>query len=158
VAIAWVLIGFGIGTIFKGLVMYPSYNQAPKTDILELMSDPYASPLRGKPVRLEGELIGRGEAGYKFGSDLKIQDPTGMLYLHYSSRFGPIGNFLFGMRRVQNLIGSETSVHGWFRRGNMPWMDLVQMKTADGTIVNSYHRFWKIVLGLGAIILGLYFG
>lgn len=154
-AIAFPLIGLGLGTITKGYVMYPQYKNAPTTNILELMSDPYASPLRGKPAKLEGELIGRGQAGYKFGSDLKIQDRTGMLYLRYKSRFGAIGNFLFGMKRVQNLIGSSVTSQGWFRRGNMPWMDLVQIVTSQGTIVNSYHRFWSFVFGFGALLLGL---
>ncbi|WP_244141901.1 hypothetical protein [aff. Roholtiella sp. LEGE 12411] len=135
--------------------MFPDYKQAPETDILTLMSDPYASPLRGQPAKLEGQLIGRGDAGYKFGSDLKIQDRSGMLYLHYASRFGPIGNFLFGMKRVQSLIGEQVGAVGWFRRGVAPWMDLIQLQSENGTTVNSYHRFWSFILGGGSIILGV---
>ncbi|QMS90061.1 M48 family metalloprotease [Nostoc edaphicum CCNP1411] len=149
------LIGLGIGILVKALVMFPDYKQAPETDILTLMSDPYASPLRGQPAKLEGQLIGRGDAGYKFGSDLKIQDRSGMLYLHYASRFGPIGNFLFGMKRVQSLIGEQVGAVGWFRRGVAPWMDLIQLQSENGTIVNSYHRFWSFILGGGSIILGV---
>ncbi|MEH2046816.1 zinc metalloprotease HtpX [Nostoc sp.] len=149
------LIGLGIGIVIKALVMFPDYKQAPETDILTLMSDPYASPLRGQPAKLEGQLIGRGDAGYKFGSDLKIQDRSGMLYLHYASRFGPIGNFLFGMKRVQSLIGEQVGAVGWFRRGVAPWMDLIQLQSKNGTIVNSYHRFWSFILGGGSIILGV---
>ncbi|MBG1268076.1 zinc metalloprotease HtpX [Nostoc sp. WHI] len=149
------LMGLGIGIVVKALVMFPNYQQAPKTDILTLMSDPYASPLRGQPAKLEGQLIGRGDAGYKFGSDLKIQDRSGMLYLHYASRFGPIGNFLFGMKRVQSLIGEQVETVGWFRRGIAPWMDLIQLQSKNGTIVNSYHRFWSFILGGGSIILGV---
>ncbi|MDZ8036018.1 zinc metalloprotease HtpX [Nostoc sp. DedSLP04] len=149
------LIGLGIGILIKALVMFPDYKQAPETDILTLMSDPYASPLRGQPAKLEGQLIGRGDAGYKFGSDLKIQDRSGMLYLHYASRFGPIGNFLFGMKRVQSLIGEQVGAVGWFRRGVAPWMDLIQLQSENGTIVNSYHRFWSFLLGGGSIILGV---
>ncbi len=149
------LIGLGIGILIKALVMFPDYKQAPETDILTLMSDPYASPLRGQPAKLEGQLIGRGDAGYKFGSDLKIQDRSGMLYLHYASRFGPIGNFLFGMKRVQSLIGEQVGAVGWFRRGVAPWMDLIQLQSENGTIVNSYHRFWSFILGGGSIIVGV---
>ncbi|MBD2200399.1 MULTISPECIES: zinc metalloprotease HtpX [Calothrix] len=148
-------IGLGVGIIVKALVMFPDYKQAPETDILTLMSDPYASPLRGQPAKLEGQLIGRGDAGYKFGSDLKIQDRSGMLYLHYASRFGPIGNFLFGMKRVQSLIGEQVGAVGWFRRGVAPWMDLINLQSENGTVVNSYHRFWSFILGGGAVILGL---
>ncbi|WP_341527855.1 zinc metalloprotease HtpX [Nostoc sp. UHCC 0302] len=149
------IIGLGIGILVKALVMFPDYKQAPETDILTLMSDPYASPLRGQPAKLQGQLIGRGDAGYKFGSDLKIQDRSGMLYLHYASRFGPIGNFLFGMKRVQSLIGEQVGTVGWFRRGVAPWMDLIQLQSENGTIVNSYHRFWSFILGGGSIILGV---
>ncbi|WP_414551120.1 M48 family metalloprotease [Anabaena sp. CCY 0017] len=149
------LIGLGLGILVKAFVMFPDYNQAPATDILTLMSDPYASPLRGQPAKIEGSLIGRGDAGYKFGSDLKIQDRNGMLYLRYASRFGPIGNFLFGMKRVESLIGEQVGAVGWFRRGIMPWMDLIQLQSENGTIVNSYHRFWSFILGGGAIILGV---
>ncbi|AFZ27770.1 Zn-dependent protease with chaperone function [Cylindrospermum stagnale PCC 7417] len=148
-------IGLGIGILIKAFVMFPNYMQAPATDILTLMSDPYASPLRGQPAKLEGQLIGRGDSGYKFGSDLKIQDPSGMLYLHYASRFGPLGNFLFGMKRVQSLIGQQVGAMGWFRRGVAPWMDLIQLESENGTTVNSYHRFWSFILGGGSIILGV---
>ncbi|MDB9340683.1 MULTISPECIES: zinc metalloprotease HtpX [Cyanophyceae] len=150
------LICLGLGILIKAFVMFPNYDQAPATDVLTLMSDPYASPLRGQPAKLAGLLIGRGDAGYKFGSDLKIQDRNGLLYLRYASRFGPIGNFLFGMKRVQSLIGEQVGAVGWFHRGIMPWMDLIQLQSENGTIVNSYHRFWSMILGGGAVFLGIF--
>ncbi|MCU0541632.1 MAG: zinc metalloprotease HtpX [Oscillatoriaceae cyanobacterium Prado104] len=155
ILIACPLIGLGAGILLKALVMFPNYQQAENLDVLTLMSDPYASPLRGKPAKLEGELIGRGDAGYAFGSDLKLQDNTGMLYLRYASRFGPIGNFLFGMKRVRSLIGMDVNALGWFRRGVAPWMDLIQVQSDSGTTVNSYHRFWSFVMGIGAIAIGI---
>ncbi len=151
------LIGLGTGILLKTLVMFPKYDQAEHLDVLTLMSDPYASPLRGQPAKLQGELIGRGDAGYVFGSDLKLQDRTGMIYLRYASRFGPIGNFLFGMKRVKSLIGMDVNALGWFRRGVAPWMDLIQLESDSGTTVNSYHRFWSFVMGVGAIAIGIAF-
>ena len=148
------LIGLGIGILVKRTVMYPDFNRAPQKDVLTLMSDPYASPLRGQPVKLDGKLIGRGDAGYKFGSDLKLQDKTGMLFLRYSSRFGPIGNFLFGASQVDGLITTDGSALGWFRRGIAPYMDLVRY-TSGGKVINSYHRFWSLLLGIGCIVAGL---
>lgn len=153
--IACPLIGLGMGISLKTLVMFPKYSQAESLDVLTLMSDPYASPLRGQPAKLDGELIGRGDAGYAFGSDLKLQDKTGMIYLRYASRFGPIGNFLFGMKRVKSLIGMQVNALGWFRRGVAPWMDLIQLESDSGTTVNSYHRFWSFVMGVGAIAIGI---
>jgi Zn-dependent protease with chaperone function len=148
------LIGFGIGTLVKAMVMFPDFNNAPAQDVLTLMSDPYASPLRGKPAKLDGKLIGRGDAGYRFGSDLKLQDKTGMLFLRYSSRFGPIGNFLFGASQVKPLIDTSGSAMGWFRRSAAPWMDLVRY-TSGGKVIRSYHRFWHLIMGCGAIFIGI---
>ncbi|MGK7933708.1 MAG: zinc metalloprotease HtpX [Microcystaceae cyanobacterium] len=152
--LSFALWGFALATILKLLVMYPDYHHAPATDILTLMGDPYASPLRGKPVRLKGELIGRGDAGYQFGSDLKLQDPTGMIFARYASRFGAIGNFLFGAAQVKGLLGAEVKVVGWFRRGIMPWLDLVHIKSDRGN-VESYHRFSMMVLVAVTVVGGL---
>jgi Zn-dependent protease with chaperone function len=153
--LTFVLISFGIGMLTQMVFMFPDFNKAPETDVLTLMSDPYASPLRGQPVKLQGELIGRGDAGSKLGSDLKLQDRSGMMYLHYSSRFGPIGNAIFGYRQVKTLIGEQVNATGWFRRGIMPWVDLALLKTPSGRRVDSYHRFWTVILGGGAILVGL---
>lgn len=149
-------IGLGVGMLVRTLVMFPNFQQAAESDILKLMSDPYASPLRGQPTKLQGELIGRGDAGYQFGSDLKLQDRTGMIYLHFASRFGPIGNFLFGMKRVQNLLGAQVGVTGWFRRGVAPWVDLTQFVTESGTVVNSFHRLWSFIGAGLAIVFGVF--
>lgn len=148
------LLGLGAGILVKRSVMFPDFNAAPGSDVLTLMSDPYASPLRGKPVKLDGKLIGRGQAGYSFGSDLKLQDKTGMLFLRYSSRFGPIGNFLFGAGQVKDLIGTSGSTLGWFRRGIAPWMDLIRY-TSGGKTINSYHRFWSLLAGIACVLAGL---
>jgi len=153
--ISLILIGFGAGTLLKMVFMYPDFKQAPATDVLTLMSDPYASPLRGRAIKLSGEVIGRGDAGYRFGSDLKMQDPTGMIFLRYSSRFGPLGNWLFGMNQAESFIRQEVSVTGWFRRGIMPWVDYVRMDCDRKWTVHSYHRFWMLAAGLGSLALGL---
>jgi Zn-dependent protease with chaperone function len=156
--VALPLIGLGLGVLVKALVMYPNFAKAQPLDVLELMSDPYASPLRGKPAQLQGTLIGRGQAGYALGSDIQFQDKTGLLYLHYASWLGPLGNLFFGMTRVKGLIGSQGDVTGWFRRGAASYLDLVQIRTESGTIVRSHHRVWSFILGFGLIALGIYLG
>lgn len=156
VVLAYAMIGLGLGILIRTFAMFPNFQQAPESNILKLMSDPYASPLRGQSVKLQGELIGRGDAGYKFGSDLKLQDSTGMIFLHYASRFGSIGNFFFGMNRVKQLLGSQVGVTGWFRRGVAPWVDLTQLNTVSGTIVKSFHRLWSFIWAGLAIFIGLF--
>ncbi len=146
------LMGLGIGTLLKMVFMYPDFNRAPATDVLALMSDPYASPLRGRAVKLAGQVIGRGDAGSVTGSDLKMQDATGMIYLRYASRFGPIGNFLFGTSQADGFINQEVTAVGWFRRGVMPWVDLVRLDCASKWNVTSHPRFWLLVKGVLCIV------
>ena len=154
--LAFPLVGLGLGILIKAWVMYPSFANAQAMTILDLMGDAYASPLRGIPVELHGTLIGRGEAGYVFGSDLQLQDSTGLLFTRYSSRFGPLGNFLFGLQRVKALIGSSGTMVGWFRRGVASSLDLMRLQSDAGGIINSYPRFWSFLSGGLLLILGLY--
>ncbi len=149
----WVLIGFSGGLIVKTWLVYPDFSRSPQSDILTLMCNPYASPVRGQPVRLQGKFIGRGDAGYGFGSDLKLQDSKGMIFARYVSRFGAVGNFLFGSTQVEKLLDSSVTTVGWFRRGVMPWLDLVEVST-DNHKIHSYPRLGTLLMGLGIIILG----
>lgn len=150
-----VLLFYSIGRLIKTMVMFPNFKQAPATTVLNVMSDPYASPLRGVPIKLQGEVIGRGDAGSWFGSDLKLQDPTGLIFLHYASRFGSIGNFFFGATKVMKLLGRKSTAVGWFRRGVAPWVDLVELTPVGGEPVQSYHAFWQSILGVVGVIIGI---
>ena len=146
-------IGFGLGLMIRTIFVYPDFQKCPDSDIFTLMCDPYGSPVRGKPVQLNGQLIGRGEAGYVFGSDLKLQDRTGMIFLRYASRFGALGNFLFGVTQVTNLVGTSVGTMGWFRRGVTPWFDLIELSNGAKT-VKSYHRFGGLFMGFIIVTLG----
>lgn len=146
----------GIGILLKNIFMFPQPPKAVECDILKLMCDPYASPLRGRFVQLQGQVIGRGNAGYKLGSELKFQDRTGYILLRFKSRFGALGNLLFGAK-ANRLIGAQGVAIGWFRRGITPWMDLFKLKLENDMVVNSYPRFWNLVIGFGMIILGCIF-
>jgi Zn-dependent protease with chaperone function len=152
--ISIMLVLFGIATLAKLLAMYPDFHRAPEMDMLSLMSDPYASPLRGRPVRLEGDIIGRGNSGYRFSAELQFQDRTGMVFVKYTSRFGPLGNFLFGWTQAESFIHQPVKVVGWFRRGMAGWLDLAEMKCSTKWDISSYPRFWMTVQGAAAIALG----
>jgi Zn-dependent protease with chaperone function len=152
--VAPTLIFMGVIILAKTLVIFPTAKHLRNSDILTVMSDPYASPLRGQAIQLQGQLIGRSQAGSKLGANLKLQDHTGMIDLVYASRLGRLGNAWFGLRKVEALIGTEVQTTGWFRRGIAPWVDLKQLTTSSGEKVQSHHCFWKLLQGIGIIILG----
>lgn len=150
--------GLGIGLVIKALVLYPSAATVQETKVKELLADPYASPLRGKPVQLTGKLIGRNQAGYIYGSGIKFQDSTGLLSLSYASRFGPIGNCLVGFNQDESLMGKTGTVTGWFRHGVFSYLDLIQIQCDNGKVVRSHHRFWIFLLAFSTILVGLFWG
>jgi Zn-dependent protease with chaperone function len=154
-ALALLAMGFGLGTLLRLFAMYPDYRKAPATDILSLMADPYSSPLRGRPVKLTGEIIGRGIPGYQAGSELQLQDSSGLIFLRYASFLGPLGNFLFGISKAEQYIDAKVVVVGWFRRGGAGWVDLVRMNCDRAPTVNSYPRTWDMILGALTITLGI---
>lgn len=145
--LAAVIAGWGAGMVLKGLYSFQPGEPEPKT-FLELMSDPYASPLKGQPVALEGTLIGKADAGSKISEDFMLQDRTGIVYLNYESFFGAIGNLFFAWCQGNHLVGERVQADGWFRRGVMPQFDLGVMQTSGGDRIKSYTRAWTMIPGV----------
>lgn len=145
----------GLSIIIKILYRYPN-SQAKKMSTLELMSDVYASPVRGFLAELDGKIIGRGQAGHRFAEDVMIQDKTGLLYLNYESAFGFIGNFIFGLSKVKQLIGKEVKVNGWFFRGVAAHMDLHQISDNAGSAYTSRPALWGLLGGFVLIAIALF--
>ncbi|MEM9540031.1 MAG: M48 family metalloprotease [Cyanobacteria bacterium P01_E01_bin.42] len=144
----------GIGLLFQTFALFPRGKQWRDSDVFSLMCDPYASPFRPIPTTLKGEIIGRGDSGYAFGSDMMFQDDTGLMYLHYASLWGPLGNFFFGATQVQGLIGSKGRASGWFRRGISPYMDIKEM-AIGGKIIGGHHDTWMLIMGGVSTLLGV---
>ena len=151
------LAAFGVGQVALALYKYPREASEPTT-VLEALADPYASPVRGQPVDLDGELIGRGQAGYRFSEDLMFQDRTGLMYLKYESWLPLLGNFLFALRRVPELIGEDVEVEGWFLRGTGPWVGMRRLRHGDETIRGFIHYGGLVsgvlLLAVGFVVVG----
>lgn len=151
------LLGYGAGAAFRGFYKFPSIGQPPMTTVLELMMDPYASPLRGRPVMLQGALIGRADAGAQFGEDMMMEDQGGgLMMLNYEHWLPAFGNAWFGYKTVGGLVGQPVQVRGWFRRGVSQQVDLDEMVTASGQKVSSYTAFWGRLGGVVLLVLGLF--
>lgn len=146
----------GLGNIIKTLYKYPIDGEAKESNVLELLSDIYASPVRGTKVSLEGDIIGRGSAGYRFGKDLKLNDSTGLMYLRYKSIIPIIGDFWFGWRKAGNLIDENVKAQGWYLRGTSPWVGLKEIGTETEKI-SSWVRLHGIIAGIILLILAVFF-
>lgn len=148
---------FAFGLLLQLFYKFPA--GAPKeTTVLEQMRDPYASPLRGKPVVFSGQVIGRGVPGYIFGEDMMYQDSTGLIFLNYSSAFGFIGNIFFALKKIKTLFSVSSRAAGWFYRGIGSMVSLKYIQTGQSK-VRSHPILWAFLLPLIfiGISLWLYF-
>ncbi|MDD3190877.1 MAG: zinc metalloprotease HtpX [Candidatus Pacebacteria bacterium] len=151
--ISYLLILFGLALVIKTL--YKFSNSSPEqTTLLDLMTDIYASPVRGKRVTLEGKIIGRGDSGAFLAEDMMFQDGTGLIYLDYTSKFGIFGNWFFALKKVMKLIDQEISINGWFFRGNYQMISVARIRTVSETI-KSHPKLWSVLTGSVFILWGI---
>jgi Zn-dependent protease with chaperone function len=130
---------------------FPTSGFTPTT-ILDCMADVYASPVRGKPVALHGQAVGRGKAGYVFSEDMMFQDKTGIIYLNYESAIPLFGNLFFAWKKLEHFLKRPAQATGWFLRGATHHIELYHFKVGH-TLIKSYVRFWSVV---GVIILFIF--
>jgi len=141
----WMWIGVGSGFalaallwIWRTRIKFPRLSEeAPLISIMgavtDVSDDGYAeaSPFRGKPIRLQGTIIGRGQPGYYFSEDVVLQDPSGIITLDYNPLFGFM-RWITALFRVERLIGSQVTIEGWYRRTPRPVVMIKRMYTQDG--------------------------
>jgi Zn-dependent protease with chaperone function len=149
---AAVPVAAGVGLIVAAIYRYPSGAPAPVT-VDQLMSDPYASPVRGKRCALEGRLVGRGVPGYQFSEDFMFEDRTGLLFIDYEHWMPWLGNLVFAVARAAKLVGLPASCDGWFLRGFSQHLALNRMRCGD-EVLESYPRLVAVITGLLVIALG----
>lgn len=146
------LAAVGVALLARNLYKYPR-GEPEEGTVLGAMADPYASPVRGKNLKLDGELIGRGQAGYRFSEDLMFKDETGLMYLRYESWLPVLGNLLFAVGRVPELVGEEVTVEGWFLRGTSQHVAMLRLH-APGESVKSYVHLSGLITGTVLLVVG----
>lgn len=149
------LIAFGTGFFIKALYRYPNI-QPVETTVLSEMRNPYASPLRGKAIQLQGAAMGRGVPGYVFGEDLMYQDKSGLIFMDYHSAFSFLGNIFFALKKVKKLLGQPSSATGWFYRSIASSLVLRRIDVeGQEKPIKSRRREWSFVWALMFIFAGV---
>lgn len=148
ISFTFLFLGFGmiIQTIYKF-----SSKKAEETNLLNLMTDIYASPIKGKKVSLTGQIIGRGDAGSYVSEDMMFRDETGLIYVDYNSKLGFLGNLFFALKKISKIIGQDIKAEGWFFRSNYQMISMSRIYSGSETL-KSYPRLWTILIGLFIIV------
>ncbi|MCC5635278.1 M48 family metalloprotease [Nostoc sp. CHAB 5844] len=148
------LIGFSIGLVIRMNAFFPNI-QTPSWQADEslpnLLANPSAIPIDSISVCLVGKLLGRPGTANSLAQDLILQSSTGLVKLHH------VPWLCLGQKvNLQDLIGRQIIVTGWFRRGATPWIDIQTLQTQTGTTLYSHHPIWSTVLAVVAQAWGAY--
>ena len=83
-----------------------------------------------------------------------FQDETGLMYLKYDSWLPLLGDFLFSVREVPDLVGDSVTVEGWYFRATSPWMGLRRLDTGERTLKGFIYLGSFVGAGI-ALLLGV---
>ena len=123
------LIGFSIGIVIRMNSFFPDIKTSQPCKLMiylpNLLANPSTIPIDSIKVRLVGKLLGRRGTSNCLAQDLILQSSTGLVKLHHISWLGQPVN-------LQDLIGRQITVTGWFRRGATPWIDIQTLQTQSG--------------------------
>lgn len=157
IAGAWQLVpaAIALGVLLTLPLRYP-FGAPSGATVMALMSDPAASPVRGRSVSLEGKAIGRVAAGFVAGEDVVFQDKTGLLAVDFRSMLRAIGDLFAGWKRVPQHLDKPGSVTGWFKRSMGGYLVLVELKTTAG-VLRARPLFWQVFLSLIVILGNIFF-
>ncbi len=170
------LSGLGLGLAFWALLWfwrihekYPKVTlKQPVIRVADVMSDMSkknqyyeASPIRGKPIALEGKVVGRGIPGYWLSEDMVIQDDSGLMTLDVSHAI-PFLDYILALFRVPKYMGEHVVVFGWYRRAIKPYVQVWKIYSPSrGKVIvhnrwaglNKIFAFLVLLIGLAIFIL-----
>ncbi len=151
---SWLSTGIALvvaGALFfvKQNVRYPGgFTAAP--EVAGLLERVDASPVRGLPVEIRGQVIGRGMPGYMLSPDLVVQDASGFVPLLYRQPI-PFARAWFGLFRVQDFMRQDVVARGWYRRMPGPVLELATVVAADGRRARAWE--WLARYTAAALVL-----
>ncbi len=144
-----------LGLILTPYVRFYRYPKRFPAEMVEnLLTDPKASPVKGRGAKVGGHIIGRGQPGLFWSEDLKLDDGTGLLLLDYHqvSKFIDV---LVGIFATKEKVGKDVEVEGWYRRRVVPYLEIYRMKY-DGRRLKTYTAPLKLALSVFVLMVGLF--
>ena len=112
----------------------------------ELLGDTSVSEMKPRAVRLQAEVVGRGDPGAFWSPDLMLRDDTGEMFL-LDRQSIPLVRLAHGLS-ADKFEGSTVVVEGWYRRGVMPYIEMSSLVTDDGKRRRSWSRWIQMGMAL----------
>lgn len=148
-----ILIWFWFSLVINTLWAYSNENKV-KTNVLELMSDVYASPVKWKNIELNWIIIWKWEPWYVFSEDFMLKDETWLMTLDFQSKIPIIWNLIFSLTKVNEFIWKQVISSWWFFRWVWNYTVIDKMKTLDwNQEIKWGMKFWWLAWWIISIII-----
>ena len=118
-------------------------NEFKASTVESLLGEVKVSGVTSIPCELNGNIIGRGDAGYIFSEDFVIRDKTGIMFLDYNQPLWII-NKIFAFFKAQTYIDKDIIIKGWYRRSPVPYVEIYEM-VIDGQTKKVYMHIFKLI-------------
>lgn len=145
------LVLLGASILIKYYFRYSGNFKA--ASIIELLEREDASPVRGIPAVLKAKVIGKGVPGLIFSEDIVVDDETGIMLVDYRQP-ARIFEILFGIFKVDELIGSNVEVIGWYKRGIKPYF-VCRNIISNGKKITSFNYVLNMIFGYIVVLTGI---
>lgn len=143
------------GALFLVRTSYRYRGDFQDASISSLLEDMEVSQMKPKAVRLRGEIVGRGLPGAFWSPDLVLRDATGIIFMLYRQSI-PFARLLFAVAGVDNYIGEQVTIEGWYRRGLRPYVEMSVLKDTHGGTRRAWSRWVQYAAELAAIAIGIW--
>jgi Zn-dependent protease with chaperone function len=141
--------------VVKQLLRYPTTTFEDVDEVAGLLDRLDAGPVRGIPVTVRGELVGRATPGYRLSPHLVLADDSGFVPLVYRQPL-PFAGAWFGLARAQKFLGREVVARGWYRRGPSPVVELRTAVAAGGDTIACWEWTARYVGSALLLVAGLF--
>ena len=148
IAAAVCVLGAAVMSLVKFSYRRPN-KEMPQRTVRELIGEVKVSGVTSIPCELTGTVIGRGNPGCVFNEDFVIRDETGIVMLDYNQPLFIINKF-FALFRSPEYFDKQITVHGWYRRSPVPYVELRDMEI-DGKV----KKCWTYQVGKVLRIVGI---
>ncbi|MFE4107101.1 hypothetical protein [Almyronema epifaneia] len=154
------LMGLGIGTLLRINPLFPDIKTALRQqnlDLPALYKQTQLLPIDSVGMTLKGQLLGRPGLLNAIGQNLILKTELGLVQLHFSTAFGPLGYlFVPSQRHPASFVQRPVQVMGWFRRGGLIWCDVEHIQIQTGKAISGQAPVFATWLSLVATLAGIY--
>ncbi|MFH1750371.1 MAG: M48 family metalloprotease [Candidatus Micrarchaeota archaeon] len=140
---------YGLGVALLSLYSF-SYVKFRNQTIREQMEDIYVSPIRGRPLILEGVIREKSSLGLDLPEDLIFADHSGEIFIGPRSLMPLVISPYISASSLMKLKDKRVRVKGWYMRGRYPKL-IIDEVVAENSMLHARQRLFD--MGLASLVI-----